>query len=181
MTSSHYVRNKPGLSCCCGHTSLRNGLVALLMASAIPRSKDEESIRGQDNVAYTVFSKQQKRWIVLLIAFAGMFSPLSSFIYYPAINSLASSLHTSVEAINLTITSYMVVSGITPSILGGTADQIGRRPIYIFSFLVYFIANIGLSLQHSFPALLVLRMIQSIGSSGAMISLPSSQNKYMSQ
>ena len=94
--------------------------------------------------------------------------------YYPAINALASSLHTSVEAINLTITSYMVVSGITPSILGGTADQIGRRPIYIFSFLVYFAANIGLSLQHSFPALLILRMVQSVGSSGVSRPFPDS-------
>ena len=161
------------MSCCCSHACLGDYLTALLMGPATPRSKDEESIAVQESAAYTVFSKQQKRWIVFFIAFAGMFSPLSSFIYYPAINSLASSLHTTVEAINLTITSYMVVSGITPSVLGGCADQIGRRPIYVFSFLVYFIANIGLSLQNSFSALLVLRMIQSIGSSGAMIFLSS--------
>ena len=178
MTFSHYVCHERG---CCSHTHLHQCPVAFTMVPVTARCKDDESMGGQDNVAYTVFSKQQKRWIVFLIAFAGMFSPLSSFIYYPAINSLASSLHTSVEAINLTITSYMVVSGITPSILGGTADQIGRRPIYIFSFVVYFVANIGLSLQHSFPALLVLRMLQSVGSSGAIISLPSSRNKYISQ
>ena len=117
---------------------------------------------------YTIFSKAQKRWIVLIVAFAGMFSPLSSFIYYPAINALANGLHTSVEAINLSITSYMVVSGVVPSLLGNAADQIGRRPIYIFAFIVYFIANVGLALQNSFPALLMLRMIQSAGSSGTI-------------
>jgi MFS family permease len=62
----------------------------------------------------------------------------------------------------------MIVSGITPSVLGDAADQVGRRPIYIFAFVVYFAANIGLALQDSYPALLVLRMVQSVGSSGAV-------------
>ena len=128
--------------------------------------QQENSISSSQNVQYSIFSKTQKRWIVLLIAFAGMFSPLSSFIYYPATHALATDLHTSIEAINLSITTYMIVSGITPSILGDAADQIGRRPVYIFAFVVYFAANIGLALQNSYPALLVLRMVQSLGSSG---------------
>lgn len=95
-----------------------------------------------------------------------MFFPLRSFINYPAIYSLSTDLHTSIEAINLSVTVYMIVSGVTPSILGDAADQIGRRPVYIFAFVVYFFANIGLAVQQSFPALLVLRMVQSVGSSG---------------
>ena len=125
--------------------------------------------RQMQNTPYTIFSKTQKRWIVLCIAFAAMFSPLSSFIYYPAIHSLAADLHTSVENVNLSITVYMIVSGITPAMLGDAADQIGRRPIYTFAFLIYFFANVGLALQQSYPALLILRMIQSIGSSGTYI------------
>ncbi len=97
-----------------------------------------------------------------------MFSPLSSFIYYPATHALAKDLNTSVEAINISITTYMIVSAITPTLLGDAADQIGRRPIYIFAFVVYFAANVGLALQNSYPALLILRMIQSVGSSGAV-------------
>ena len=131
-------------------------------------SSQEVETAGLPATPYTAFSKASKRWIVLIVAFAGMFSPLSSFIYYPAINSLASGLQTSVEAINLSITSYMIVSGILPSILGNAADQVGRKPVYIFAFIVYFIANLGLALQNSFPALLVLRMIQSAGSSGTI-------------
>ena len=120
---------------------------------------------------YTTFSKAQKRWVVLIVAFAGMFSPLSSFIYYPATNALASGLRTSVEAINLSITSYMIVSGVLPSILGDAADRMGRRPVYLFAFVVYFFANLGLALQDSFPALLVLRMLQSMGSSGMALCI----------
>ena len=46
---------------------------------------------------YSHFTKPQKRFIVTLIAATGLFSPLSSFIYFPDITSLASSLNVSME------------------------------------------------------------------------------------
>lgn len=62
----------------------------------------------------------------------------------------------------------MIVSGIIPSLIGNAADTLGRRPIYILALAIYLAANIGLALQRSFPALLVLRMLQSAGSSGTI-------------
>lgn len=120
-------------------------------------------------IPFSAFTKTQKRWITFLVAFAGMFSPMSSFIYYPAITSIADNLGISIQAVNLTVTSYMVVSGVFPAILGNVADLLGRRPVYLIAFLIYIVANIGLALQRSFPALLTLRMLQSAGSSGLSI------------
>lgn len=116
---------------------------------------------------YSTFTPAQKKRIVCLVAFAGMFSPLSSFIYYPAISSIARDLGVTIQLIDLTVTSYMVVSGVTPAIVGDLADKVGRRPVYIFTFLIYVAANLGLALQRSYPASLVLRMVQSAGSSGS--------------
>lgn len=115
---------------------------------------------------YSEFTKAQKKWIVLVVAFAGMFSPLSSFIYYPAIHTIALDLNVTITLVNLTITSYMIVSGIAPAIVGDLADMVGRRPVYLATFLVYLAANIGLASQRSYPILLVLRMLQSAGGSG---------------
>jgi MFS family permease len=135
-------------------------------------SKDLKlSIEPQQNnptppIPYSIFTKPQKRLIVFLIAFAGMFSPLSSFIYYPAITSLSEDLHVSIELINLTITSYMVFSGIAPAAIGDLADMTGRRWVYILTLAIYCLADVGLALQQSWLALLVLRMLQSVGSSG---------------
>jgi len=117
-------------------------------------------------IPYSTFTKSQKRLIVFLIAIAGMFSPLSSFIYYPAITSLSKDLHVSIELINLTITSYMVVSGIAPAFIGDLADMTGRRWVYILTLAIYCAADVGLALQRSWVALLLLRMVQSVGSSG---------------
>lgn len=124
-------------------------------------------VSGDDTVGlYSKFSIMQKRLIVFLTAFASLFSPLSSFIYYPSITFIANDLHVSIEMVNLTITSYMIVSGIAPSLLGEMADTLGRRPIYLGVLAVYIAANVGLALQTSYPALLILRMLQSFGSSG---------------
>jgi MFS family permease len=127
---------------------------------------DEQLNYQAPSMPYSTFTKAQKRLICFLIAFAAMFSPLSSFVYYPAITSLSTDLHVSIELINLTITSYMIVSGIAPAIIGDLADITGRRWIYILTLFIYCVANLGLALQRSWPALLVLRMVQSVGSSG---------------
>jgi MFS family permease len=95
-----------------------------------------------------------------------MFSPLSSFIYFPAITSISSSLHVSIELINLTIASYLIVSSIAPTLLGDIADMAGRRPVYLSILSIYVAVNVGLALQSSYAALLVLRMVQSFGASG---------------
>ena len=124
------------------------------------------SAESPDDIKYSNFTKGQKRWIVLLVAFAGMFSPLSSFICYPAIHTIALDLGVTITLINLTVTSYMIVSGITPAVVGDMADMVGRRPVYLATFMMYFAANIGLALQKSYPALLILRMLQSAGGSG---------------
>jgi MFS family permease len=115
---------------------------------------------------YSNFSKAQKRRIVFLTAFISLFSSLSSFIYYPGMTFIANDLYVSIELMNLTITSFMIISGIAPTLLGEMADFVGRRPIYMGMLIVYVGANIALALQHSYQALLLLRMAQSFGSSG---------------
>ncbi len=119
---------------------------------------------------YSAFTKAQKRWIVFLVAFAGWFSTLSSFIYFPAITALSKDLNTPIKMVNLTVTSYLLISAVIPSMAGKASDSSGRRPTYVLTLAVYVAANIGLALQSSFPALFVLRMIQAAGVSGMSFS-----------
>ena len=53
-------------------------------------------------------------------------------------------------------------------LIAGFSDSAGRRPAYIYCFIVYIAANIGLALQRNYAALLVLRCLQSAGSSGTV-------------
>ena len=57
---------------------------------------------------HSVFTKNQKRFIVVMASFGGFFSPLSASIYFPVLNALAQDLGVTSTLINLTLTSYMV-------------------------------------------------------------------------
>lgn len=118
--------------------------------------------------AHSVFGKRQKQYIVFMASWAGFFSPLSANIYFPALNSLGADLKVSNELINLTLTSYMIFQGLAPTIFGDLADMTGRRPTYFICFIIYLAANIGLAVQNSYPALFLLRCLQSTGSSGTI-------------
>ncbi|GKZ28277.1 hypothetical protein AbraIFM66950_000089 [Aspergillus brasiliensis] len=142
---------------------------ASLMATSQPATEGTPLLAEQPaKKPYSVFTAGQKRLIILTAALASSFSPLSANIYYPALNSIASDLHVTSSQINLTITTYMLCQGLAPTFMGSFADQAGRRPAYILCFVIYITGNIALALQHSYPALLILRAIQSCGSSGTV-------------
>ncbi|KAK5050776.1 hypothetical protein LTR84_003335 [Exophiala bonariae] len=117
---------------------------------------------------YSVFTTKEKRMMILAGSFAGFFSPLSSTIYFPALNTIAKALHVSGSKINLTVTSYVILQGIAPMMIAGFSDNVGRRPAYVLCFTIFLFANLGLGLQNSYAALLVLRCLQSAGSSGTI-------------
>lgn len=144
---------------------------------------------GPDNrPAHSAFSRYQKLFVVAMVTLASFFSPLSGQIYYPVMPTLVKNYHLTTALVNLTITTYMILQGLAPSFMGTFADNGGRRPAYIIAFAIYTAANIGLALQNSFAALLVLRCIQSAGSSGTVafgygviadIATPAERGKYI--
>ncbi|KAH7052372.1 putative MFS transporter [Macrophomina phaseolina] len=117
---------------------------------------------------HSVFSSKTKALIITMTAMASLFSPIAGQIYLPALNTLAKAFHVSNADINLTVTSYMILQGIAPMFFGDLTDQVGRRPTYIMCFTIFFFANLGLALQRNYAALLVLRAMQSTGSSGVI-------------
>lgn len=144
---------------------LEGGLHVVPMQNEAAKQEDVNPV--DDHLQpYSLFTAAQKRIIVLMIALAGLFSPFSAFVYFPAIEYLSSDLHASIQLINITVTMYLIVQGIVPSFFGDLADQIGRRPVYLVVLSVYLAACIGLAVQRSYVALLLLRMLQSVGSSG---------------
>ncbi|KAL7621470.1 hypothetical protein AAE478_008793 [Parahypoxylon ruwenzoriense] len=76
---------------------------------------------------YSIFDKRQKPLIVLIVSTAATFSSFASNIYFPALPTIADDLNVSVELVNLTVTSYLVLQGIAPSLWGPVSDVKGRR------------------------------------------------------
>ncbi|KAF9698056.1 hypothetical protein EKO04_004227 [Ascochyta lentis] len=117
---------------------------------------------------YHVYSSKQKWAVVALIGVAGLFSGLSSNIYFPSLDAIATDLHIRTQDVNLTITSYLIIQGISPLLWGSLSDTLGRRPIYVYSFLVYIVSNIALSFSPNFTVLLLFRGLQAAGSASTV-------------
>lgn len=142
-----------------------------------------------DDDPWSVWSTQGKRVIIFSASFASLLSPLSSQIYFPALEPIARDLHVSNTKVNLSISTYIILQGIAPTFSAQLSDTAGRRPVYVVCLVLFLAANIGLGAQNSYAALLILRCFQSAGSSGiaalsnavaADVATPAERGSYVS-
>ena len=117
---------------------------------------------------YSVFTSVEKWCIVAMVSYAAWFSTMTSFIYYPAIEQLARVFSVSIDQINLTVTTYMAVAIVAPTLVGDAADVLGRRPVFCIIMILYIGANVAIVLANSYSALLGLRMVQALAVSGML-------------
>lgn len=117
---------------------------------------------------YHVLSKREIWNLVVFVSLAGAFSPLSSNIYFPAMDTISSDLGVNATLVGLTITVYMVVQGIAPSIFGTFSDTCGRRLTFTISLSIYTAANLALAFTSSYPMLMVVRGLQATGSAATI-------------
>ncbi|EKM49555.1 uncharacterized protein PHACADRAFT_178975 [Phanerochaete carnosa HHB-10118-sp] len=122
------------------------------------------------NKPYSIYTNREKWIIVTMAAVAGLFSPLTSQIYFPALPTLAKAFHTSTENINLTVTMYVLLQGIAPMFWGTLADRWGRRPMFMACMLVLSLSCVGLALvpTNAYWLLMVLRCVQAAGSASTI-------------
>ncbi|CAE6514752.1 unnamed protein product, partial [Rhizoctonia solani] len=121
---------------------------------------------------FSVYTKREKWYMVGMAALAGIFSPLASTVYFPAIPTMAAAFGKTIELINLTVTMYMIFQGISPMLWGSLADRFGRRPVYLTCLSLLLLSCVGLALVpiNAYWLLMVLRCFQAAGSA-SMVAL----------
>ncbi|KAI1282808.1 major facilitator superfamily domain-containing protein [Xylaria sp. FL0933] len=144
-----------------------NDTIAVNTNNIIPEKESSQSDTVESDTvvipsAHSVYTSREKTLLVISAAFSGLFASWTAQIYLPALNNAAHDLHTSTKKINLTVTSYMIFQGVTPIFIGGYADAMGRRPVYIICFILYIAVDVALALTNSYGSLLALRSVQSI-------------------
>ncbi|OPB46583.1 hypothetical protein A0O28_0067050 [Trichoderma guizhouense] len=115
---------------------------------------------------YSVFSKALRTYLTYFLGFTMILSTLTATIYFPLIPILSTQLRVSIQAINLTVTVYAITQALSPAFFASLADSFGRRPVELCLVTIYAVPSLGLALNStSYPALLALRALQSIGGS----------------
>ncbi|KAK1702987.1 major facilitator superfamily domain-containing protein [Colletotrichum lupini] len=126
----------------------------------------QEASRDQK---YSVFSQVMRKYLTYLLGLILTLSTLTATIYFPLIPMLSAELGVSIQAINLTVTVYVVVQAVSPAFFASLADAVGRRPVLLGLIALYTVATLGLILSFTFStgrngynALVALRALQSL-------------------
>ncbi|KAL9046309.1 MAG: hypothetical protein Q9214_000825 [Letrouitia sp. 1 TL-2023] len=105
----------------------------------------------------------------MILTLTMLASPLTATIYLPLLPLLANQFQVSLQAVNLTITIYIVFQAVSPLVFATASDSFGRRTIYLITYALYSLASLGLALnRNSYAVLLVLRALQSLGASAVL-------------
>ncbi|PUA36360.1 Bcr/CflA family drug resistance efflux transporter [Paenibacillus elgii] len=101
-------------------------------------------------------------WLFIILV---GFPQISETIYTPSLPDIANRLHTTGNAIQLTLSIYFLGFAVGVFCWGRLSDSIGRRPAMLWGILVYALGCLGCYLSGSVEWLLVSRFIQAFGAS----------------
>ncbi len=107
---------------------------------------------------------------VLILGALCTISPFSIDMYLPGFPAIAKDLGTTIDQIQLSLTSYLIGISLGQLIYGPLLDRFGRKlPLYA-GLLVYILASVGCAFTNSVESLIVMRFIQAIGGCAGMVA-----------
>lgn len=113
-----------------------------------------------------------KRYFIVILVLGALctISPFSIDMYLPGFPAIAKDLETSIDLVQLSLTSYLVGIALGQLLYGPLLDRFGRKvPLYA-GLLVYIVASIGCALTLSVESLVFMRFIQAIGGCAGMVA-----------
>jgi len=108
--------------------------------------------------------------MIAYLAYIGMFIPLSTDLYLPALPMMSEYFSASEFLVGLTLTIFFFVFAISMILFGPLSDKYGRRPILIFGTAIYTAASFACAVSSNIYFLLAGRFFQAVGS-GAVITV----------
>jgi DHA1 family bicyclomycin/chloramphenicol resistance-like MFS transporter len=95
---------------------------------------------------------------------------LSMNIFLPSLPGMTAYFDTTYAIMNLSISMYLAFTALLQLFIGPISDRVGRRPVVLISFAIFFIATIGCLLSTSIEVFLFFRMLQAFIVTGMVLS-----------
>lgn len=114
--------------------------------------------------------KNKNFYLILILGLMTAIGPFSIDMYLPAFPDIATSLHTTVARVTLSLSSFFIGISAGQLLYGPLLERFGRKkPLYV-GLCVYLLASIGCALAASVNALIVLRLLQAVGGCVGMVA-----------
>lgn len=115
-------------------------------------------------------NKQQRTGTILILGMLSALGPFSIDMYLPGFPAIADDLHTTVDTVAYSLSSFFIGICAGQLIYGPLLDRFGRkRPLYV-GLTIYILASIGCALSHSVESLIAFRFVQALGGCVCMVA-----------
>ncbi len=107
--------------------------------------------------------------LLLMVPF-DLLASLGMDIYLPAIPNITDNFLASGNAVQLTLSLYMLMLGVGQLIFGPLSDRYGRRSILLGGNLLFILSSVGLTLAGNIETFISLRVLQGTGASAVLVA-----------
>lgn len=105
------------------------------------------------------YSRKIKWTITFFVALAGMAAPTGSAIILPALNDIAADLNSTPTITNMSVSFYMLSMSIFPLWWSSFSETLGRRTIYLSSFILFIVFGVLSAVATNISMLIVMRVL----------------------
>lgn len=117
-----------------------------------------------------VRSKRQDFLLILILGALNTITPFSIDMYLPAFPKIARDLHTGIDKVALSVSTYFLGYALGQILYGPLLDRYGRKPPLYAGLILYIIATIGCFTVNTIEGLWVIRFVQAIGGCVASVA-----------
>ncbi len=118
-------------------------------------------------------SVKNEKLLFIIIVFIGSLSQITADLYLPSLPAIFHGLNTSVHAVQLSISVYMLGFALSLLVYGPISDGIGRHKPLLVGISICLLGGIICASAQTIVALIIGRLIQGLGA-GALKVVPSS-------
>jgi MFS transporter, DHA1 family, multidrug resistance protein len=114
--------------------------------------------------------KRKRSLLILILGLLSAIGPFSIDMYLPGFPTIAASLHTTVDRVAYSLSSFFIGICAGQLLCGPLLDRFGRKTPLLIGLVLYILASIGCSLSNSVEALIVFRFLQALGGCVGMVA-----------
>lgn len=112
------------------------------------------------------------RYLVILLGCMIGLTPLAIDMYLPSLPTITEELLTSEEAVQSTVSIYLIFFAIPQLFFGPLSDALGRRFAIVCGVVLFLLGSLLCSVAPSIEILLLARALQGIGSAAISVTVP---------
>jgi MFS transporter, DHA1 family, multidrug resistance protein len=115
-------------------------------------------------------NKRKRSLLILILGLLSAIGPFSIDMYLPGFPTIAADLHTTVDYVSYSLSSFFIGICVGQLICGPLLDRFGRkRPLYV-GLVIYIVASLGCAMSNSVEQLIGFRFLQALGGCVGMVA-----------